>query len=238
MKTKLKVLLIALSILTIGVSAYADNRAYVWTYEYKTMEAGEVEFEHYLTLSTLSSDTFKGMTSVEHNVEFEIGMTNHFDFAIYQVFKQLPEAPLKYNGYKLRFRYRFGEKGDYLMDPILYFEYKGKPDFSEHGLEGKLILAKDINKFNVAINPVFEYEYEHNQWESKIKYNAGVSYNLNGLFKVGLEARGSENGHYIGPVVSHGTEKAWAAFGSAIAITDIKNKKPEVMLRMILGINL
>jgi hypothetical protein len=55
---------------------------------------------------------------------------------------------------------------------------------------------------------------------------------------VGLEARGSENGHYIGPVISHGTGKAWVVLGSAFAITDIKNNKPEMMIRMILGINL
>jgi hypothetical protein len=124
------------------------------------------------------------------------------------------------------------------MNPLLYFEYKGKPDFSEHGYEGKLILAKDFNNFNIAINPVFEYEYENAKWESELKYNAGISYKIDGLLKIGLEARGGENGHYIGPVISHGTGKAWVALGSAIAITDIKNSKPETMVRMILGINL
>ena len=159
-------------------------------------------------------------------------------FSIYQVFKQAPEAQFQYSGYKLRFRYRLGEKGDYIFDPLLYFEYKGKPDFSEHGYEGKLILAKDFGNINIAINPVLEYEYEDNEWESELKYNAGISYKLGGLLKIGLETRGSGNGHYIGPVISHGTGKAWIALGSVVAITNIKNNKPETMLRMILGINL
>lgn len=229
-------IIIALVLLTNIVRA--DKRSYVWTYEYKTMEAGEVEFEHYLTLSTPLSDSFKGVTTTNHNIELEIGMNDRFDFALYQVFSQTPSSSFLYKGYKMRFRYRFGEKGDYMMDPLLYFEYKGKPDFSEHGLEGKLILAKDIGKVNIALNPVLEFEYEDSGWESEIKYNAGISYKFGWLLRFGIEARGGKNGHYIGPVISHGTGKAWVAFGSAIAVTDIKNNKPQLMLRMIMGINL
>ena len=228
--------IIALVLLTNIVRA--DKRSYVWTYEYKTMEAGEVELEHYLTLSTPLSDSFKGVTTTDHNIELEIGMNNRFDFALYQVFSQTPKSSFLYKGYKMRFRYRFGEKGEYMMDPLLYFEYKGKPDFSEHGLEGKLILAKDIGNFNVAINPVIEYEYEDDGWESEIKYNAGISYKIGYLLTLGLEAKGSKNGHYIGPVISHGTGNTWVAFGSAIAVTDIKNDKPQLLLRMIMGINI
>lgn len=216
----------------------ADKRSYVWTYEYLTMEKGEVELEHYLTLSTPLSKSFKGVTTTDHNIELEIGMNDRFDFAVYQVFGQAPNSSFIYKGYKMRFRYRLGEKGSYLMDPLLYFEYKGKPDFSEHGLEGKLILAKDIGNFNVAINPVIEYEFEDDEWESEIKYNAGINYKIGKLLTLGLEARGGENGHYIGPVISHGTGKAWVAFGSAIAFTDIKNNKPQLMLRMIIGVEL
>lgn len=229
-------IIIALVLLTNIVRA--DKRSYVWTYEYKTMEAGEVEFEHYLTLSTPLSDSFKGVTTTNHNIELEIGMNDRFDFALYQVFSQTPSSSFLYKGYKMRFRYRFGEKGEYIVDPLLYFEYKGKPDFSEHGLEGKLILAKDIGKVNIALNPVLEFEYEDSGWESEIKYNAGISYKIGWLLRFGIEARGGKNGHYIGPVISHGTGKAWVAFGSAIAVTDIKNNKPQLMLRMIMGINL
>ena len=232
----LRTLLIVLPLLINVVKA--DKRSYVWTYEYLTMEAGEVELEHYLTFTSPSSNSFEGVTSTEHNIEIEVGMTDRFDFSIYQVFKQGPESQLNYSGYKLRARYRIGEKNKYFMDPLLYFEYKGKPDFSEHGYEGKLILAKDINNFNIAINPVFEMEYAHEEWQAEIKYNAGVNYKVGGLLNIGIEARGSENGHYLGPVLSHGTGKAWFTLGSAFAITEIKNGKPEIMFRMILGINL
>lgn len=225
-------------IFLLSTTIKADKRSYVWTYEYLTMEKGEVELEHYLTLSTPLSKSFKGVTTIDHNIEIEIGMNDRFDFSVYQVFSQTPNSSFIYKGYKMRFRYRLGEKGDYLMDPLLYFEYKGKPDFSEHGLEGKLILAKDIGNFNVAINPVLEYEYEDDGWDSEIKYNTGISYKVGCLLTLGLEVKGSKNGHYIGPTISHGTGKAWVAVGSAFAITEIENNKPKLMLRMILGINL
>lgn len=233
-----KIISISIVLLFIFSTIKADKRSYVWTYEYKTMEAGEVEFEHYLTLSTPLSDSFKGVTTTDHNIELEIGMNDRFDFALYQVFSQTPKSSFLYKGYKMRFRYRFGEKGEYIVDPLIYFEYKGKPDFSEHGIEGKLILAKDIGNINISLNPVIEYEYEDDDWETEIKYNAGISYKVGWLLTLGLEAKGGRNGHYIGPVISHGTGKAWVAFGSAIAVTDIKNNKPQLMLRMIMGINL
>lgn len=223
------------SIFLLLTTLKADKRSYVWT---STMGAGEVEFEHYLTLFTPLSASFKGVTTTDHNIELEIGMNDRFDFAVYQVFGQTPNSSFIYKGYKMRFRYKLGEKGNYIMDPLLYFEYKGKPDFSKHGLEGKLILAKDIGNFNVAINPVLEYEYDDDGWESEIKYNAGISYQVGYLLTLGLEVRGGRNGHYIGPVISHGTGKAWGASGSAIAVTDIKNNKPQLMLRMIIGIDL
>lgn len=83
-----------------------------------------------------------------------------------------------------------------------------------------------------------KFEYKGDGWELEIKYNANISYKVGNLFTLGLEARGGESGHYIGPVISHGTGKAWVAFGSAIAVTDIKNNKPQLILRMIMGINL
>ena len=215
-----------------------DNRSYVWTYEYKTMERGKAEFEHYLTFKAPKMDSLAGSVTTVHNIEFEFGMNDKFDFSIYQNFEQPADGAFQYSGYKLRARYKFGEKNQYLMDPLLYFEYKGKPDFIKHVLEGKLILAKDYGSFNYAINPVFEIEYKDGAQEHEFKYNAGSCYKINKLLSIGLEIKGGKNGHYLGPVISHGKDTFWVALGSAFAITEIINNKPEIMLRMILGIHL
>ncbi len=216
----------------------ADNRSYVWTYEYQTMNQGEAEIEHYTTLTSPFADSLNGTVTTEHNIEVEVGMSDRFDFSIYQNFKQAPGSNLEYTGYKLRARYRIGEKGQYLVDPLLYFEYKGKPDFSKHGLEGKIILARDFGNLNVAVNPVFEIEYEDDSWESEIKYNAGARFIIYPLLKAGIELRSSDSGTYFGPTVSHGSERFWLAFGTLYAAGEVADGKPEFMLRLILGLGL
>ena len=234
---KIKPVLIAFLALTSSIIR-GDNRSYVWTYEYKIMERGKAEFEHYLTFKAPKMDSLAGSVTTVHNIEFEFGMNDKFDFSIYQNFEQPADGAFQYSGYKLRARYKLGEKNQYFMDPLLYFEYKGKPDFTKHVLEGKLILAKDYGSFNYAINPVFEIEYEDGEQEHEFKYNAGSCYKINELLRIGLEIKGGKNGHYLGPVISHGKDTFWVALGSAFAFTEIINNKPEFMLRMILGIHL
>lgn len=231
-------LIVALVLITSSQSIYSDQRIYVWTYEYKTMNRGEAEFEHYFTLSTPKLDKMEGQTFVEHQLELEVGMNDHFDFAIYQVFKQNPSDKLIYDSYKLRARYRFGKKGLYIVDPLIYLEYIGKPDLSKHKIEAKLILAKDFDNINVAFNPYFEYESYGTEWKFYPKYALGISYKLSELLNLGIEFKGSEDGQYFGPTIAHGSKNFWIGFGSAIKIGEIKNGKPEFQLRLLTGIHL
>jgi len=215
---------------------FADNRSYVWTYEYMTLQRGEAEIESYFTLSSLDRNRMSGNTVAEHRYELEVGMTDRFDFAIYQIFSQAPGEGLVYDGFQLRGRYRIGEKGEYFLDPLLYVEYKGVPDFSENALETKLILARDFGRWNIALNPIAEFEFGQDR-KVEFEYAAGVRYNISGLLRFGIEAKGSEDGHYVGPVISHGG-KYWVAVGSALNVGNVEAGRPELELRMILGIGL
>lgn len=226
------------SIVWLASGAFADQRSYVWTYEYKTQERGKGEVEAYFTLSTPDMGRFEGNVTTEHQLELEVGMTDRFDFSVYQKFGQNPGKSLEYKGFKLRARYRFGEKGRFFVDPLVYVEYKGKPDFSEHGFELKMIIAKDIGGFNFALNPVLEIEYEDGEWELEPEYAAGTNFAIIDLLRVGMEAKGSRSGHYLGPVVSHGTKNLWVALGSGIKIGKVDEGKPELMIRTLLGIGL
>jgi hypothetical protein len=216
----------------------ADWRSYVWTYEYQTVERGGAEFETYLTLSTPDDDRMRDITTTEHQLELEVGMTERFDFAIYQVFKQPPGGALEYDEYKLRGRYRFGEKGSFVFNPLAYFEYIGKPDFSAHEFELKLILARDFGRFNFSANPQAEFSLEEDDWEMKSGYAAGLSYRLTDLLKVGLESKGSGNDYYLGPVISHGRHDLWATLGAAFAISHIEDNRPKFQVRLLLGVGL
>jgi hypothetical protein len=76
----------------------ADRRMFVWNYEAQTLPRGEAELETYLTLSSTDRNRTIGRTSAQHQLELEIGMTNRFDPAIYEVFQQEPRTGLAYDG--------------------------------------------------------------------------------------------------------------------------------------------
>jgi len=81
----MKYITIILGILTI---VWADDRRYVWTYEYLTMKPGKVEFEHYLTFQGGDRFHMQKAVDIKHNLELEIGMNERFDVGIYQNFSQ------------------------------------------------------------------------------------------------------------------------------------------------------
>ena len=97
-------------------------------------------------------------------------MNERFDFAVYHQFEQ--QDVFIYKGYKLRGRYRIGEKNQFFIDPLFYLEYHGKPDFSEHGIETKIILAKETGKIIASFNPVLEIEIEDDKKEIETEYAA------------------------------------------------------------------
>ena len=106
-------------------SAQADRRAYVWTYEYMTMPKGAAEVEYYLTLKAPDWDDFDDKNTWEHQVEFEYGLTDHWDVSIYQRWQHTNtdiDDKFEYTGTKLRTRYRFAEKGVYPVDVLAYLE--------------------------------------------------------------------------------------------------------------------
>jgi len=215
----------------------ADQRSYVWTYEYLTVPGGDAEIETYFTMSSPDKRKLKGNTTTEHKFEIEVGMTDRFDFAIYHVFSQSPEEAFKYDGFQLRARYRIGEKAKYLVDPLIYLEYKGVPDFAEHGIEAKLVLAKDIANFNISFNPIVEFEFGDED-EIEPEYALGMSYRISDLLRFGIEAKGNADANYIGPVISHGKGRFWVTLGSAFNIGSVEKGKAEFEIRMLLGIGL
>jgi len=215
----------------------ADQRSYAWTYEYLTLPPGEAELEYYYTISAPDSSSMRTNVTTEHKFEYEVGMTEHFDFAIYQIFEQTPEEGLRYEAFQLRARYRFGQKGEHIVDSLAYLEYEGVPDFTQHAVEAKWILAKDLGRFHVALNPILEFTFGD---EDKVvlEYAAGASHRTSSLLSLGLEARGGKDGHYVGPVISHGKGRFWATLGSAFSVGSVASGEPEFQMRMLLGLGL
>jgi len=142
-------LIAAFGLLIAFGQAQADRRNFAWNYEYKTVPQGGAELEYYFTPELEKvEDDFK--ISWGHQVELEYGITDRFDVGFYQMFKQEPDSTLKYTGYKVRGRYRFGEQGLYFLDPLIYLEFVQKPGGIE--FEERLILAKNISKSFFTFN--------------------------------------------------------------------------------------
>jgi len=236
---KSKFLMAMLVLLFLTGPTMADRRAYVWTYEYLTMPRGGLELENYLDFKAPDWGD-KSTSEWLHQIELEHGITDYWDVALYQVFTQNNTDGYKYDQMKIRTRYRFFEAGLFIVDPLLYLEYKRPANASDPNvLEGKVILARDIEQFNFAGNFILERELVSGaEWETE--YALGGNYQFVPAFKAGVEALGNfesgkEHKILLGPTVSFAAEKF---FISAGAVWGLNQKSDDFRFRYILGIEL
>jgi len=226
-------------ILTMSGDSYADRRSYVWTYEYQTMPKGRLEAEYYLTEEQPNIE--KAEPNIwKQQVELEYGVTDHFDVSMYQMLKQsnaVSSDKFEYDGFKIRGRHRVLEKNSLPLDVLFYLEYIRPGDFKEPNvLEEKLILAKDIGKFNISYNQIFEQELKsEGKWE--YGYTAGISYAVTPAFRLGAEMKGSyADGKYsVGPTAAYVFKpiKAYIALGSAFGLN---GRTDDLQTRLIVGV--
>jgi len=213
--------------------AGADQRSFTRVYEYSTLERGRAELEHYLTFSA-PSGRFGGQSSVEHQVELEMGMNDHFDVGIYQVFVQAPGTGLAYDEIKLRGRYRIAEKGQYPVDILVYLEGVNSADSSRQEVEAKLVLAHDFGAVTLSVNPVFE-AVKTDGWETEPGYAVGLAWKPLPLLSLGAEAYGDRDAHYAGPVLAHGNGNFWMALGMAMRYAGTDEHGPKTAIRLLTG---
>lgn len=217
--------------------SYADRRSYVWTYEYMTMPKGMWELETYVT-SEVSNLHKSNINTIKPQLEIEYGITDRWDVAMYQMWKfknKKYENDSEYEGFKLRTRYRLGEKGKFIVDPLLYFEYIRDDDFSKPNVgEVKLILAKDIGDFNISYNQIIKSNLER-EGKTDHEYATGISYAFTPRFRVGIESKGNypKEKHALGPTLSYAFKKAFITLGTAFGLNE---RTDDLQTRMIIGI--
>lgn len=217
--------------------AYADHRSYVWTYEYLSMPAGTAEVEYYFT-AKVPDRNLSAVSTWEHWGEIEYGLTDNWDLSLYQTWKQSlgtnSASTFKFDGFKLRTRYKLFKRGAFLVDPVLYLEYIRKADLAQANvLEGKLILARDIGKLNLSYNAILKQELESGG-ETEHEYAAGAKYDLPLPVSFGLESKGNytENEYALGPVVSVETGPFWVTAGTVFGLNE---RTEDIQARMLAG---
>ena len=230
-----KLKLIGLAVL-FGLAAVspvrADQRNYVWTYEYGTLAKGNAEIEFYQTAVTKDKDV-RSAADWTQQLELEYGITDHLDVGIYQVYEQAADtSSLTYAGFKAKVRYRIAEKNALPLDILLYAEHE-ESTTGENILEGKLVLAKDLGKWNVAYNQIYERKYVSGKGEHE--YAAGVNYEVAPWFHVGVKSKGSfsEGEYAAGPTLAWSGNRIWANVGAVFAMNSKTNDRE---VRFLMGI--
>lgn len=234
-----KLILTFLAALTIAGSASADRRKYVWTYGTGMMSPDESELEFYQTTKIDDANSW------EYRIELEHGISPRADLSVYQIFTQADGGSFKWDAFQIRTRYRLAEPGTVLFDPVLYLEYSRKLDLKKQNkLEGKLLLAKDFDKVNLAVNPVYEFFWAPGDPVHEVGLDAGLSYELSYKFTLGLESttryemlknEDDETSSYFGPTFSFATGSVYYTVGYAWGLTDDSN---DARVRFILGAHL
>jgi len=220
-------------ILFAGVGhAYADQRNYVWTYEYLTLAKGSTEIEYYQTAVTKDRQA-SSASDWAQQIELEYGITDHLDAAIYQVYEQPAGGSMSYAGYKLRLRYRIAERNVLPVDVLLYAEHVENTK-EENEFEGKLVLAKDIGRLNIAYNQIYEKEYETGTG-AEHGFAAGISYEITPSLRIGTEAKGSytKDEYAAGPTIAWVGGRIWANLG---AVYGLNRKTNDREVRFLLGV--
>ena len=235
--TKLQLVVPLLLAGTLITNAQADRRSYVWTYEYLTMPRGAAEVEYYITHKIADMHRRSEKNSWDHALEYEYGLTDHWDLAIYQTWKYTEttsDSDFRYTGSKFRTRYRIGEKDQLPLDFLLYGEYILGDGSDADKIEAKLIVAKDFGKWNAAYNQIYEKEVSNGD-DFEHAFAAGLSYEFSPAWKMGLESVGNytEEKYYLGPTVSWAREKYWVNFG---ALRGLNEQSDDLQFRLIIGI--
>lgn len=219
---------------------FADVRIYPFTYPFVTTPSGDVELEFYYTVKDKKPD--EAIDAIEQWLEVEYGITDRLDISFYQMWSSDINNNLKNSGNKVRFRYKLAEKNRFILDPLLYLEYKflpGKADETEY----KLILAKDAGRFNFSYNYILELSHKDvvGKWENE--HFLGVSYALNHTLRVLVENlyvsahEGKSEADYIGGGMNYISSggKFWFSAGIYRGITDASE---HTRARLLIGIPL
>jgi hypothetical protein len=260
---------LACAVFLVASSARATPRDLPFTYPYQTLAKGELEIEQYADVSNVRAHAPDGslawVVPPAFQTEFEYGITNHFELALYVVYAPgigggYTDVPqLGDTGIRQRVRYRIAEEGDLPVDIALYGEVSELSDNVE--LEGKIILAKRFGDLTLRANLVGSRIVTYQGpggWE--ISPSAGATYQVTPTFHPGFEywnhtefpdreeqgGRSFDEGpqHYLGPIMMFNFGKLWWSTGVYARLSDVHHSLDagesfgRVWARTIVGLSL
>src|SRR5207237_8822594 len=185
-----------------------------------------------------------GQAATLQRIEREYGLTEHWDLALYHVFRQGPGAPFSFDSWRLETRYRLFEKNVLPIDVELYLEVERPADFTEpFETEEKLILEKDFGRFALVANVVVQQKLFHAGEGHLWEIDAGARYEVVPQLRLGAEfwtiqetVGGVTAGSYFaGPSLSFASSKLWLQIGAGFGLGDSAGA---TFVRSVLGFTL
>ena len=227
-------------------AARADRRSFIRAYEYATQPAGNLELEIWNDVEFSKKSAAAAVANPR--VELEVGLTDHWDVALYHVFESKLEDDKRsftLDSWRLETRYRLLEKGVLPIDLMLYLEVERPADFRDPWeLEEKIILAKEFGRLGLVTNLVAEQKLASGDQAGHLfELDVGARWEFVPALRLGVEyfvtlqsAPGQEQGtrHYLGPSLSVASEKVWLQAGAGIGLAG----NDKVFFRAALGFNL
>ena len=171
-------------------TAEAHMRSYLFSQEYYTTQRGEFELELSNDMHFPEADNNASYHSA-HQAELEYGITDHLQLALYEVYGWNRADDWFRDAFKIEAKYRVAEAGRWLLDVALYCEYEnpnGTRASRSDVLESKVILSKNVGRWNLVANLIFEKALNRGEpWE--YEYTAGLSYELTPRTQLALEVK-------------------------------------------------
>lgn len=234
-----------------GKNLHADVRPFVFSYEATTMPAGGFEYEQWVTWKA-SKDTDSDFDRLDFRHELEWGVTDHFQLAFYVDWRYQDGHSVSDDGES--FQDLAIEAIYNLTDPVedpigiaLYGEYKGGDE--KQVIETKLLLQKNIGKWILVWNGVFEAEWEGKHYDEDkmvLEQTAGIAYQISPSFSAGAELlheieyddweEWGDHVVYVGPNASYRGQGWWVTVAPLFQVTDV-DSEADFQTRLIFGIN-
>jgi len=200
--------------LCLGGSSWALNFFELEVYPATTEGKGLHEIESRSTFVPNGRDEEGTHRLLRTSVEYNYGLTDKIDLAMYLDFERPNGHEFEYAGSRYRARGALWEKGRYPVDLGWYFEVE-VPHLEEETqleLEFRPLISRDFGRFSLDLNPSFELPTVTEERRTlEFNYSARVYYRLNRWLQPGIEFYGGagqirrldpsrEQAHYIFPM--------------------------------------
>lgn len=222
----------------------AHERRYTFNQEYRTIPKGQFEIEshNYFKMPKFDRTNVNEFTFQE---ELEYGVTDRLTLAHYELWKVKnkigPDDSTVYEGFKFETKYRLGEKGKYWVDPLLYLEWVTNPrnHKNPNKIESKIILSKDLGKFNLTYNQIME-SVLGSGGRTDHQFTTGMNYEISESVHLGMEIKGDywrpsshRNRLALGPSISYAHNYFWIA---ATSLFGVNHAADDWEIRIIVGV--